>query len=49
MQVIKRATLKGFWEQKNCGDAQGPLEAWFSECERHLWYGQYSGQQQGCF
>jgi len=28
MRVIAKSTLRKFWEQPNCNDAKGQLEAW---------------------
>ena len=28
MRVISKSTLRKFWEQPNCSDAKGQLEAW---------------------
>ena len=30
MRVISKARLRQFWERPGCGDAEGPLRAWYS-------------------
>ena len=37
MRVIAKSTLKKFWEQPGCGDAQGPLESWHEEAVKATW------------
>lgn len=38
MRVIKRSTLREFWESKpEYIDAKGPLEAWYREAKRAQW------------
>ena len=37
MRIIKRATLEGFWRDKDYGDSKAPLEAWYGEAKRATW------------
>lgn len=37
MRVIAKSTLKKFWEQSGCSDAQGPLESWYEEAIKSEW------------
>jgi mRNA interferase HigB len=37
MHVIKQKTLIEFYEQPNCQDAKGPLEAWYYEAKHAQW------------
>lgn len=30
MRVISKSRLTKFWESPNCGDSQGPLQAWYT-------------------
>jgi len=30
MRVISKSRLRLFWEQPDCGDAEGPLRAWYA-------------------
>ncbi len=37
MHVIKRKTLVEFFQQPECQDAKGPLEAWYYEANHAEW------------
>ncbi len=37
MNVIAPKTLKAFWEQPGCGDAEGPLKSWLQEARIAKW------------
>lgn len=38
MRIFAKRTLREFWESKpEYSDAQGPLEAWYSECDKADW------------
>jgi mRNA interferase HigB len=37
MRVIKKATLKAFWEAHGQGDSKEPLEAWHKEAKDGDW------------
>ena len=37
MHVIKRKTLIEFYNQPDCQDAKGPLEAWYYEARHAQW------------
>ena len=30
MRVISKSRLRQFWESPNCGDSEGPLQAWYT-------------------
>ena len=37
MRILSRRTLREFWEQRECADAQQPLKAWFREASKGDW------------
>jgi mRNA interferase HigB len=37
VRVIKKKTLKDFWEMPGCGDAEGPLTAWYNVVTQARW------------
>lgn len=37
MHVISRKTLREFYGRPGCGDAKGPLDAWFYEVKHADW------------
>ncbi|MGC9523897.1 MAG: type II toxin-antitoxin system HigB family toxin [Anaerolineae bacterium] len=37
MRIIALRTLREFWEQPNCGDAEQPLKAWYAEAKNASW------------
>jgi mRNA interferase HigB len=37
VRVIAKSTLKKFWLQPGCGDAQGALESWHEEALKAAW------------
>jgi mRNA interferase HigB len=37
MRIISRKTLREFWEQPGCADAQQPLKAWFRDACKGDW------------
>lgn len=37
MRIVSRATLREFWEQPNCADAEQPLKAWYDEAKHSTW------------
>jgi mRNA interferase HigB len=36
MRVISKARLKWFWELPGCGDAEGPLRAWYAHVNSRI-------------
>ena len=38
-RIIARRTLKEFWEQPGCEDAEEPLKAWFHRTRNSDWKG----------
>ncbi len=37
MRVIAKSSLRKFWEEPNCADAQGQLEAWYDFAIKADW------------
>lgn len=37
MRIIAKRTLREFWEQPGCRDAEQPLKAWYGEVLKAIW------------
>lgn len=37
MRIVSRATLRSFWDNPNCQDAEQPLKAWYDEAKNNHW------------
>ena len=37
VRIIARRTLREFWAQRSCRDAEQPLRAWFAEVKQASW------------